>query len=257
MCMCILFLAFLLLLCCFFFLLLLHQRFCCLESYALLALPLFEFELVLMCVPCMLPVWLFGRWRKPERKRHVCFSFQFIITRYFYDHERSLMWCVCCALHRIDNTSVWIWTALSNYRRIWSKSFLAIFGRVLHTHTRTQLCLIFFVFISSSSFSIRQTRHLLASMSNIFHSLMGILLHVLFWENSEMNKIEIKYAWETWKIVCHFWQGWMSAYRDLTWLVDVMYRNYLCCLSLGADCSREIDMVPYNWQASLCLPLYD
>lgn len=159
----------------------------CLRSpYSNLNLCLCVFICVCVCVLCMLPVWLFARWRKPERKRHVCFSFQFIITRYFYDHERSPMWCVyvvCCALHRIDNMSEWIWTALSNYRRIWSKSFLAIFGRVLHTHTRThtELCLLLFVFISSSSFSIRQTWHLSASMSNIFHSLMGILFYVLFW----------------------------------------------------------------------------
>lgn len=105
-----------------------------------------KFVCVCVRVPCMLPVvWLFGRWRKPERKRHVCFCFQFIITRYFDDasgpsHHEKPVWCsmVCCvALHRIDNMSEWIWTALSNYRRFWSKSFLAIFGRVLHTNTHT------------------------------------------------------------------------------------------------------------------------
>lgn len=146
MCMCILFLAFFVVAvafsfcCCFINVSVVWKATRCLRS------PYSNLNLCLcVCVLCMLPVWLFGRWRKPERKRHVCFSFQFIITRYFYDHERSPMWCVCCALHRIDNMSEWIWTALSNYRRIWSKSFLAIFGRVLHTHTHS--C------VSNSSFS--------------------------------------------------------------------------------------------------------
>lgn len=56
----------------------------------------------------------------------------------------------------------------------------------------------------------------------------------------------------------HFWQGWMSI--DLTWLVDVMpstiyplagYVAYLSGLFKGNRYVR------YNWQASLCLPLYD
>lgn len=172
-------------------------------------LPPFEFELALMCVnlcvcvrvPCMLPVvWLFGRWRKPERKRHVCFCFQFIITRYFDDasgpsHHEKPVWCsmVCCvALHRIDNMSEWIWTALSNYRRFWSKSFLAIFGRVLHTNTHTHIEFIS-QRVSCSSFSSH--RHSVKGNSaslgvnvKYFPLFNGhFALCSVFGENSELN----------------------------------------------------------------------
>lgn len=208
----------------------------CLRSpYSNLNLCLCVFMCV--CVLCMLPVWLFGRWRKPERKRHVCFGFQFIITRYFYDHERSLMWCVCCMLCSAQNWQ-YVRVDLDCLVQLSPHLVKVVFSHfwacASHTHTHTMLCLLLFVFISSSSYSIRQTWHLSASMSNIFHSLMGILFYVLFWEN--WNERDRSNAGKLGKLFSFLAR--LNVYRlDVTcWRHALNYlpSGWLCCLSLGA-----------------------
>lgn len=140
--------------------------------------------------------------------------------------------------------SEWIWTALSNYRRIWSKSFLAIFGRVLHTHTHTRTNSVVSLTLRFHLIVVILYKANLASLGvnvkyfPLFngHFVLCSVLGKLKWTRS------IK-CWETWKIVFIFGKvECLSTWRDLLTSCPQQFTLWLPMLPISRGCLREIDM---------------